>query len=345
MASASRRYFADEQPPSDTFCEVPVSRATSNAMLEWARCLTAQGCSPAPTCCCERVAAEVILVKTESAMEEQSLFQQVPTSPQRLRSQGDNPLRTVMGAHYAEPLVPLETARRFLEALEARYLHGDETAVEDFFRTLPPLENAELLHRTEQIVRRSREPAKMLPRVAAKWRLADTRSGHSASPLANVSYAKLGEAFGESECDRPVATPQRASRMIECSAESPADYPLVVTKAGREANISITSSSSLRSLSVCSDDVPALGGAEQLSLGIDVDLQDSPPQTRRSQCHSPPERSRTPSRSPSRSPSRTPRKRGLGSLGGLDVVFGFVQESFQDIKRGPGLIPRMSSSD
>lgn len=289
----------------------------------------------------------------------------------------DRPER--LGAGDTDLLVPLDIARGFVSALEGRYLGDDEKAVDLFFQSLPSLPHVNILHQAEEVIRRSRNPAKTIAKLVGKWGLEETaeipadfvgkvfplhaseagsstasdlqRMGQKddATPVALLpveegqsflawsapqTISVASEDLGFHKSDRFVATPLRNTSSGHGSRDVGSLSPVRTRDA--KARVCIAP----RTSSVASEDLPDLFGQHPAII-------DSTPSGYRRREHRRRASSGGSSASPSRSPSRTPlrRGRGSGSLGPLDIVFDFVGDQIQDIKRGPSFIPRSQSSD
>jgi len=289
-----------------------------------------------------------------------------------------------LGTGDTDLLVPLDIARGFVGALEERYLGDDEKAVDNYFQSLPPLPHVNILHQAEEVVRRSRNPAKTIAKLVGKWGLEETaevpadffgtvlplhaseadsstasdlrRRGQKddATPVASLPVEE-GQSFlawsaprtmsvaSEDlphQSDRFVATPLRNTSGSHGLTDVASFSPVQTVEAKARAW------PAPRTASVASEDLPDLFGQHRAMI-------DSTPsgyyrrehRRRASSGGSSASPSRSPSRTPSRRGSSMPSRRGPGSLGPLDIVFGFVGDQIQDIKRGPSFIPRSQSSD
>lgn len=134
---------------------------------------------------------------------------------------------------------------------------------------------------------------------------------------------------------RSVATPMRNRSSSPCFPEA-ASSPTVQT-----GEATAHAFAAPRTASVGSEDIPYLSRRHESRATVDATPRSY---QRRSSSASP---SRSPSQTPSRRAggSRPPCRRGPGSLGPLDVVFDFVGDQIQDIKRGPSFVPRALSRD
>eukprot|EP00930_Biecheleria_cincta_P056583 TRINITY_DN42666_c0_g1_i1.p1 TRINITY_DN42666_c0_g1~~TRINITY_DN42666_c0_g1_i1.p1 ORF type:complete len:516 (-),score=56.13 TRINITY_DN42666_c0_g1_i1:117-1613(-) len=276
-------------------------------------------------------------------------------------------------------LVPLDIARGFVTALEERYLGEHEIAVDKFLQSLPPLPHVNILHQAEEVVRRSRRPAKTIAKLVEKWGLAETsevtadffgkvlplhtsdeasaagdlqRKGlkNDATPVASLpveegqsflawsaprTISVASEELFLHQSDRFVATPLRNGSGSDGSTYVASFLP-VQTGEGKTRACTAP-----RTASVASEDLPDLFGQHRAIIESSPCSYQRRDRQRRASSGDP---SGSPSRSLSRTPSRrgssTPSRRGPGSLGPLDVVFDFVGNQMQDIKRGPSFIQR-----
>lgn len=290
-----------------------------------------------------------------------------------------------LGTGDTDLLVPLDIARGFVSALEGRYLGDDEKAVDIFFKSLPSLPHVNILHQAEEVVHRSRNPAKTIAKLIGKWGLEETaevpadffgkvlplHASEAASSTASdlqrrgqkddaIPVASLPVEEGQSflawsaprtvsvapeelpvhQSDRFVATPLRNTSGGHGSRDVGSLSPVRAGEAKARA------CSAPRTASVASEDLPDLFGQHRAIIdSAPAGYHHREHRRRPSSGGSSASPSRSPSRTPSRRGSSMPSRRGPGSLGPLDIVFDYVGDQIQDIKRGPSFIPRSQSTD